>query len=162
MIQATALRVEQVPKASRERLLPILDQSFTGLYRFHARSTLRKVRWVQASFHGDAPVGLVMLSMLRARSGYVYYVAVAPAQRKAGLGTRLLDSGLQILRGAGAREVFACAHADNTPMVRLLASRGFTMTSFRGLVRMNGLASAVRLIMRMVAAPGEKMFLLTL
>jgi ribosomal protein S18 acetylase RimI-like enzyme len=151
-------RVEDVPAVSREGLTSIIDQSFAGIYRWHAERTLRSVRWVRQAVQGDAPAGLAMLTTLGQRAGYIYYVAVAPSQRGSGVGGLLLDDAFRVLHAAGAREVFACARKDNTPSIRLLGSRGFVKTGFRELARRKGLKAAAALWMRMVVAPGERVY----
>lgn len=154
----TTVRIEEVPAGSRATLLPLIEECFSGLYRLHAGRTLGSVPWVLAAFQGDEPGGLVMLSQLGAHLGYIYYVAVAAAGRNAGLGGLLLDSGLRRLRAEGAQEAFACVREHNAPMVRLLETRGFRKTGFRALARQKGLCGAMRLMARMVAAPGERVF----
>ena len=116
------------------------------------------MRWVRETARGDMPAGLSMLAMLREGTGYVYYIAVIPSQRAAGTGGFLLDDALTSLKSAGANEVLACIRPDNAPSVRLFQSRDFRRTTFRELVRGKGLANAAALWMRMVVAPGEKVF----
>jgi len=154
----SAVRIEGVPLESRKLLPPLLDQCFTGIYRWHAKRTLRSVRWVREAIRGDATVGLAMLRMIGERSGYVNYIAVTPPQRAAGVGGLLLDDALRILRAEGARETYACVRAENAPSIRLVESRCFIRTGFYELVRSRGLVSAAILWMRMVVAPGEKVF----
>lgn len=78
---ASSVKIMEVPSESRESLLPILDQSFTGLYRWHAKRTLRSVRWVKVASRDGEQAGLSMLTMLAGRVGYVYYIAVRKSQR---------------------------------------------------------------------------------
>jgi ribosomal protein S18 acetylase RimI-like enzyme len=155
---SSTLRIDEVPGESRDRLSPILAQSFTGIYHWHARRTLRTVERVRAATQGDATLGLAMCTMLEPGSGYIYYVAVTPSQRTRGIGGLLLDDALQVLRAAGAGEVFACIRPDNTPSLRLFMTRDFSRIRFRELVRREGLRRAARLWMRMVVAPGEEVF----
>ncbi|HET6488020.1 MAG TPA: hypothetical protein VFH83_16450, partial [Spirochaetia bacterium] len=42
----SSVTVEEVPSASRAHLVSLLDLSFDGIYRWHARRTLPQVRWV--------------------------------------------------------------------------------------------------------------------
>ena len=102
-----------------------------------------------------------MFTMLGPGLGYVYYIAVTPSQRAKGVGGLLLDDALQQLRASKAREMFACVRADNIPSTRLLVSRNFQRTGFRELVRLKGFARAARLWIKMVVAPGEKVFINT-
>jgi ribosomal protein S18 acetylase RimI-like enzyme len=154
----STVRIEEVPAGSREGLKSIIDQSFHGIYLWHARRTLFSVTWVREATRGDTQTGLSMSKMLGQGAGYVYYIAVSPSWREKGIGGLLLDDAIQLLRVAGAREIFACVRADNTPSIRLLWSRNFVRTGFRELVLVNGLCRAARFWMRMVVAPGEKVF----
>jgi L-amino acid N-acyltransferase YncA len=99
-----------------------------------------------------------MFTMIEPFCGYVYYVAVTPSQRAAGVGGLLLDDALRQLAAAGAREVFACIRTDNTPSLRLFESRAFAKVGFRELARARGFGNAARLWRRMVVAPGERVF----
>ena len=143
---------------SRADLVSLLDRSFEGIYRWHARRTLFKVRWVRRADRDDAPIGLIMLTTLAPDLGYVYYVAVLPAERRAGMGARLLDDALDMLRAAGAKDVLACIRAENLPSIRLFRAKGFQRIGFRDLARARGFWSAARVWMRMVVAPGEGVF----
>ena len=152
------MRIDDVPGDVRHRLAPILEQSFTGIYRWHASRTLRSVDRVRAATSGNVEAGLAMFTMLEPGTGYIYYVAVLPSYRALGVGGVLLDDGLKELRNGGAQEVFACIRASNAPSIRLFRSRGFVKTGFRDLTRQRGLGGAVRLWRRMVAAPGENVY----
>ena len=77
----SALHIKGVPTETRDSLRPILDQSFKGIYRWHAQRTLRSVKWVREATQGDTQVGLTMFTMLEQSSGYIYYIAVTPSQR---------------------------------------------------------------------------------
>ena len=157
-LMSPALRIMEVPVETRGSLGPILDQSFTGLYRWHAHRTLRSVTWVRKAARGDTHVGLSMSTMLGGSSGYIYYIAVIPSLRAKGVGALLLDDALRFLRAAGALQVFACVRAGNIPSIRLLKSRDFMRTGFRKTVHLRGFANAVELWLRMVVAPGERVF----
>ena len=154
---SASLNIEEVSAEARETLMPILEVSFTGLYLWHARRTLRSARWVRSATQGSAVVGLAMSAMFES-SGYVYYVAVTPSQRAKGVGGVLIDDAVGLLRAEGAREIFACARAENAASIRLLRSRDFVVTSFPELVRSKGFIASGSLWMRMVVAPGEKVF----
>jgi ribosomal protein S18 acetylase RimI-like enzyme len=150
--------VHEVPHESRASFLSIIDQTFTGIYRWHAKRTLRSVPWVRGANRGNTRVGMSMLTMLGKGSGYVYYIAVAPSERAAGVGGALLDDALQVVRAAGAREALACVQSDNIWSIRLFESRGFVSTGFCELVRSRGFVSAAFLWTRMVVAPGERVY----
>jgi ribosomal protein S18 acetylase RimI-like enzyme len=152
--------IEDAPPASRTSLLPLIDECFEGLYRWHARRTLRAVPWVRVTTRDGERIGLAMLTMLAPVSGYLYYIAVKPSQRAAGIGGLLLEDAVRVLRGAGACEIFACIRPDNVPSIRLMRSRGFARTRFSELARSRGVTRAVMLWIRMMAVPGEQVFLL--
>jgi ribosomal protein S18 acetylase RimI-like enzyme len=155
---SSTVQIEGAPTESRKSLRLIVDQSFQGIYRWHARRTLRSVKWVRKATRAGTRVGLTMVTMLGQSCGYICYIAVTPAQRAKGIGGFLLDDALELLRAAGAQEVFACAQADNVPSIRLLRSRDFVRTGFRELVLVKGFARTARLWIRMVVAPGERVF----
>jgi ribosomal protein S18 acetylase RimI-like enzyme len=150
--------ISDVAFESRGRLTPIVDQSFHGIYRWHARRILRSVTWVRQAAISETPIGLTMSTMIAPDLGYLYYIAVIPSARSAGVGGLLLDDALVRLQSAGAWEVLACVREDNTASLRLLESRSFAKTTFRGFVRSKGFLSAARLWVRMVVAPGEQVF----
>ena len=152
------MNFEDVPAHARRSLRPIVDESFTGLYRWHARRTLRSVAYVRKATGNNALVGVTMSTMVGNGVGYIFYAAVIPPLRGRGIGGAILDDALQALRAKGAREIFACARTRNMPAVRLLLSRHFARTSFPALAFTKGFAEAVRLWVKMVAAPGEKVY----
>ncbi len=155
---SSTLHIGDVAVESRGTLVAIIDESFHGIYRWHARRVLRSVTWVRHAARDNAPVGLTMSAMIAPGSGYLFYVAVVPVERSAGVGGALLDDVLALLQSAGAREVLACVRADNVASLRLLESRSFIGMAFRELVQSRGLAHAARLWMRMIVAPGERVF----
>jgi ribosomal-protein-alanine N-acetyltransferase len=55
----------------------------------------------------------------------VLNLAVAPQSRRRGLGGRLLDAGLGMIRDRRAREVFLEVRESNAAAIRLYRSRGF-------------------------------------
>ena len=150
--------IREVPTGRRPELIPILEASFQGIYRWHALRTLRSVQRLRAISRDGADAGLTMFEMLGPGLGYVYYVAVSPGRRASGVGGALLDDALSELRGSGAREVLACIRPENTPSIRLFLSRGFVATSFRETARARGTGGALRLWRRMVVAPGERVY----
>jgi L-amino acid N-acyltransferase YncA len=152
------VQIDDVRPEARHTLAQIIDQSFTGIYRWHAAKTLGSIDRVRAASRGDSAAGLTMFTMLEPGCGYLYYVAVRPSNRASGVGGLLLDDAIEALQAGGAHEVFACIRADNVPSVRLFASRGFVKTGFRELARDKGAGHAARLWCRMVVAPGEKLF----
>jgi [ribosomal protein S18]-alanine N-acetyltransferase len=60
-----------------------------------------------------------------AGEGEILNLAVAPESRRLGVGSRLLESALQLLVGRGARQVFLEVRATNTAAQALYLRRGF-------------------------------------
>lgn len=109
----------------RERAVPILIDSFVGIYRWHAKRTLRRVSSVRGAVAGDELVGVAMLERLAPEIGYVYYIAVRSGARRKGVAGTLLDDALRRFRGEGARIAYAAVEEDNAPSTELFLSRGF-------------------------------------
>jgi L-amino acid N-acyltransferase YncA len=122
-----------VPPSQRSVLLPILEESFEGLYLWHSKRTLQGIELVRALRVGGEYAGLSMLKMVAEGAGYVYYVAVLARFRRKGLGGRLLDDALSHFMGVGAEQVFASVEDDNVESNALFSSRGFVRTD-RGLI----------------------------
>jgi ribosomal protein S18 acetylase RimI-like enzyme len=159
---ARGVKIVEARPESRRSLLPLLDQSFQGIYRWHARRTLRSAQWVRKAVREDLAVGLSMLRMVARRTGYIYYIAVIPSERGAGLGGVILDDALEFLAAAGAREAFASVERANIPSTRLFRSRSFFLMPFHTLARDRSVARAAVLWVRMMVAPGERVFRLGL
>jgi ribosomal protein S18 acetylase RimI-like enzyme len=109
----------------RELAIPALLDSFVGIYRWHAKRTLREVSVVRAAMVGDEVAGVAMLETLTASVGYVYYLAVRASARRQGIGGRLLDDGIRRFAAQGMRVVYAAAEEENLESIRLFGSRGF-------------------------------------
>jgi ribosomal protein S18 acetylase RimI-like enzyme len=88
------VKIAEVPLEFRPRLHAILDSCFEGIYRWHAKRILRSVKWVRTAIRGDEPAGLSMIAMFEGSLGYLYYIAVLPSQREAGVGGLLLVDAL--------------------------------------------------------------------
>jgi ribosomal protein S18 acetylase RimI-like enzyme len=109
----------------REQAVPILIESFVGIYRWHAKRTLRRVSFVRGAMEGHRLVGVSMLEDLAPGVGYVYYIAVGREYRKQKVGTFLLDDALDRFRRQNAEIVYAAAEDDNLASLALFESRGF-------------------------------------
>ena len=120
------MRSSEVPKGERSRLLPILEESFEGMYLWHARRTLQSIEVVRAARTAEGEdVGLIMLKVLAEGAGYVYYVAVPPRFRRQGIGGRLLDDAISHFASRAVRDVYASVEEDNLESKTLFGSRGF-------------------------------------
>ncbi len=148
------VEIEEVAGEERRRLEPILDESFTGWYRTHAKHTLRNIETVRAALVERKPVGVVMLNRLNQEAGYVYYIAVFPDLRGHGIAGRLLDHSLDFFFHQGAREVYASV-TEHEESITLFKSRAFRETGFRELTKKYGFVSAMNLYRRMLIVSGE-------
>ncbi len=142
----------------RARAIPVLEEGFVGVYRWHAKRTLRSVSWVRAAVaHGDV-VGVAMLEPLVPGVGYVYYLAVARAARRRGVGGRLLDDALTRFASEGIRIVYGAVEAENLPSRRVFETRGFRLIERSELNYRDGGLGAEGLRSRMWVVRGEVLF----
>jgi ribosomal protein S18 acetylase RimI-like enzyme len=153
-----ALEPVDLPLAERERAVPVLLDGFTGVYRWHAKRTLREVERVRAILDGDRVVALTMLETLAPEVGYVYYVAVATSHRGQGLSGRLLDDALTIFDRGGQSVVYVATEPDNAPMVAGLQHRGFRTVERKELGYAEGGLGAWGLRSRMTIVHGEVLY----
>jgi ribosomal protein S18 acetylase RimI-like enzyme len=144
-----------VPKGKRAGLEWILEESFEGWYLMHSKRTLRHIELVRAAMSSGKAVGLVMLKMLVEGVGYVYYIAVAKASRKKGIGKLLMEDALRHFKDSGVKEVFASVEEDNKPSEALFASEGFARTSFGEVSKKHGSLHTANMYREMLVVPGE-------
>jgi ribosomal protein S18 acetylase RimI-like enzyme len=149
-----SVQIEEVAADERRLLEPILDKSFTGWYRSHAKHTLRTIEIVRAAVVEGKRVGVVMLNWLNKEAGYVYYIAVLPDLRGHGIAGRLLDDSLNFFFQHGAREVYASV-TEHEESITLFMSHGFRETGFKELSRKYGFVSTMNLYRRMLVVSGE-------
>ena len=96
-----------------------------------------------------------MLKMLVESVGYVYYIAVAKASRKKGIGRLLLEDALQHFKASSVEEVYASVEKNNEPSEALFASEGFTPTSFNEVAKKHGSLHTLNMYREMLVVPGE-------
>src|SRR2546425_7796077 len=149
------IMITDVPAGKRAELEWILQESFEGWYLMHSRRTLRDIELVRAAMSSGKPVGLVMLKTLEGSVGYVYYIAVAMANRNKGIGKLLLEDALRLFKSSGVKEVFASVEKDNEPSEALFAAEGFTKTSFGEVSKRHGSLHTVNMYRAMTVVPGE-------
>jgi ribosomal protein S18 acetylase RimI-like enzyme len=150
------VEIAEVPKGERERLLPILEESFEGLYLWHARRTLHGIGVVRVARTPDGEdAGLIMLKELGDGAGYVYYVAVPPRFRMRGIGGRLLDDALSLFAEKGVGDVYASVEEDNAGSKRLFASRGFERVQGSKMAAKYGRIRSLLMYREMTVVPGE-------
>ena len=149
------IEITDVPAGKRRELDWILEESFEGWYLWHSKKTLRDVELVRAALSSGKPAGLIMLKTLEGTVGYVYYIAVAKARRKEGIGKLLVEDALQLFKASNLKEVFASVEKDNDPSEALFASEGFTKTSFSEVSKRHGSLHTVNMYRAMTVVPGE-------
>jgi len=147
--------IVDVPKRKREGLEWILEESFEGWYLMHSKRTLRDIELVRVAMSSGKAVGLVMLKTLAEGVGYVYYIAVAKASRKRGIGKLLLEDTMRYFKASSVEEVFASVEEDNEPSEALFASEGFTRTSFSEVSKKHGSLHTLNMYREMLVVPGE-------
>jgi ribosomal protein S18 acetylase RimI-like enzyme len=136
-------------------LLPLLEESFTGLYLRHATRTLGEVETVRVALVDREPVGLAMLKALSKEAGYVYYIAVRPSFRGKGIGRRLLIDSLDLFTSRGATEVYASVGEHNVESNALFQGQGFRKTDFGQVSKRYGPLKALSMYRSMLVVPGE-------
>lgn len=149
------IEIIDVPTEKRAGLDWILEESFEGWYLWHSKKTLRDVELVRAAMSSGKPLGLVMLKTLEGTVGYVYYIAVARARRKEGVGKLLVEDALKLFKAYNLKEVLASVEKDNEPSEALFASEGFTKTSFSEVSKRHGSLHTVNMYRAMTVVPGE-------
>jgi ribosomal protein S18 acetylase RimI-like enzyme len=154
-VTAWNIEIVDVPSGKRAGLEWILGESFEGWYLMHSMRTLRDIEVVRAAMSSGKPVGLVMLKTLDGTIGYVYYIAVAEAQRKRGIGKLLLEDALQRFKASSVQEVFASVEENNKPSEALFESEGFTRTSFGEVSKRHGKLHTLTMYNAMRVVPGE-------
>ena len=117
--------VTELSRETRERAIPILRESFEGIYRWHAKRTLLRVPIARMVEVEGAVAGVSLLEWLDPTVAYVYYLFVGRAFRNRGIGGRLLDDALDRFRNGGAEVVFAAHEDENVASRRLFLARGF-------------------------------------
>ena len=155
MTSQEGIEITDVPTGNRAGLDWILEESFEGWYLWHSKKTLRDVELVRAAKSSGKPLGLVMLKTLEGTVGYVYYIAVAKARRKEGIGKLLVEDALKLFKASNLKEVFASVEKNNEPSEALFASEGFTKTSFSEVSKKHGSLHTVNMYRAMTVVPGE-------
>jgi len=131
--------IVDVAKGKRAGFEWILEESFEGWYLMHSKRTLRDIELVRVAMSSGKAVGLVMLKTLAESVGYVYYIAVAEASRKKGIGKLLVEDSLRHFKASKVKEV----------------SEGFTRTSFGQVSKRYGGLHALNMYREMLVVPGE-------
>src|SRR5438874_13777209 len=104
MMAKEDVMIIDAPTGERASLGWILEESFEGWYLMHSKRTLRDIELFRVAMSSGKAVGLVMLKTLEEKVGYVYYIAVAKAIRKKGIGKLLLEDALRHFRASKVKE----------------------------------------------------------
>ncbi len=155
MGEPEGLVLAELAATERERAVPVLIDSFVGIYRWHAKRTLREVPLVRVAELAGEVVGVALLDRLVPRVGYVYYIAVLARHRGEGIGSRLLADALDRFRPAGVEVVYAAVRAENAPSRALFEHRGFQTVARKERLWSEGGLGAWGLRSRMRLVPGE-------
>ncbi|HYA10386.1 MAG TPA: GNAT family N-acetyltransferase [Thermoplasmata archaeon] len=150
-----AVTVADLEDADRERAVPVLRDGFVGIYRWHAKRTLRDVPTVRAAELGGEVVGVSLLDRLLPEVGYVYYIAVLSPHRRRGVASLLLDDALERFRAGPVEVVYAAVREENLPSRRLFEGRGFRSVERKGTGWRDGGLGAWGLRSRMLLVHGE-------
>jgi ribosomal protein S18 acetylase RimI-like enzyme len=126
--EGPALTARDLTPEERDLAIPVIVDSFTGIYRWHAKRTLRSVSRVRGAWRAGELAGVSLLELLDPAVGYVYYLAVRRSHRRQGVARHLLDDALELFRAQEVRVVFAAAEEDNAASLRLFEERGFRRT----------------------------------
>ena len=156
-----SLRIRDLPGEAREAAVPIIKEGFVGVYRWHAKRTLRHATRVRGAFLGEAGeelAGVAMLERLVPEAGYVYYLCVARSRRRRGVGGALLDDAIAGFRRDGCQVVYAAIEADNEPSQAMVRSRGFRVVERKETSYRDGGLGAQGLRTRMWIVSGEELF----
>lgn len=144
-----------LPVEERERAVPVLKEGFVGIYRWHAKRTLRSASWVRAALLRDEILAVSVLERLDPEVGYVYYLSTAQSHRREGLGGLLLDDALALFRRERAAVVYGAAEEENVASIALFRSRGFRPVERKELGFREGGLGAWGLRSRMTLVGGE-------
>jgi ribosomal protein S18 acetylase RimI-like enzyme len=140
---------------ARERAVPVIKDGFEGIYRWHAKRTLREATWVRGALLEGEVVAVSILERLDPEVGYVYYLSTALSHRREGLGGLMLDDALELFRRERATVAYAAAEEENHASVALFHTRGFRLVERKELGFREGGLGAWGLRSRMTLVGGE-------
>ncbi|HLY76545.1 MAG TPA: GNAT family N-acetyltransferase [Thermoplasmata archaeon] len=153
-----SVRVVDLVGKSRELAVPILVDSFVGIYRWHATRTLHRVSSVRGAFDGNRLIGVSLLADLAPGIGYVYYVAVLRDHRKERVGSLLVEDALLRFKSQKAEIVYAAAEEENAASIALFKSHGFRVIAREERGYREGGLGAWGLRSKMMLVSGEVLF----
>ncbi len=121
------IEIRTLEGEARELAVPTLKEGFEGIYRWHAKRTLRSVGTVRVAMIEGRIAGVALLERLVPEVSYVYYLAVGADYRRRGIGRALLDDALSGFRSDGTEVAYAAVEEENRPSQQLFRSRGFRL-----------------------------------
>ena len=122
------IRLREISGDARPDVLPILKESFTGYYRWHAKRTLLEIERVRVADWDGVVAGAALLERLVPEVGYVSYLFVGTNFRRRGIGATLFDDAIGWFRRQGVLVVYTVAEPENRASIALIRSRGFRKT----------------------------------
>jgi len=145
---ADPFRIRRARPADAARLLPLERRCFSDPWSALAfEELLRFPLTVALVAERDGEVGGYLISRAVAEEAEILNLAVAPEERRHGLGTRLLEAGLSALSEAGAHQVWLEVRESNAAAQGLYQRRGFTAAGRRSRYYKNPVEDA--LVLRM-------------
>jgi ribosomal-protein-alanine N-acetyltransferase len=145
---ADRYRIRRAQAADASRLVPLERRCFSDPWSALAfEELLRFPLTVALVAERDGELGGYLISRAVAEEAEILNLAVAPEERRHGLGSRLLEAGLSALAEAGARQVWLEVRESNAAAQALYRRRGFTAAGRRARYYKNPVEDA--LVLRM-------------
>lgn len=150
------MRVRLGTPSDREFIERTTRASFDRVYAFFAIGAIRRASPLLVAEEGGTAVGFLEGRLFDGAPpiGYVYFVAVDPAQRRRGAGRLLIEEALRQFAAKGATRTLAAVPEDNEVSMRLFVALGFQPAPPWAMWRWYGWRGIVT-AMRMMIAPGE-------
>lgn len=158
MNNGNKITIEDIPFNNRELLVPLLEKCFEGLYLGHAIKMLKEAKTVKAAVIQDILVGVIILEMLNPKAGYLYYIAIAPENRKKSIGKKMVNYSFKYFADKGAKEVFAVINEANESAKSFFEIQGFKHKIFYDLSQKYGRKTAIRMYHDMFVSWGEAVY----
>ncbi|MFZ3006042.1 MAG: GNAT family N-acetyltransferase [Phenylobacterium sp.] len=115
---ADAIAVHDVLLAARDEI-PLAENFEDDAHLFWVRNECRRKR-VRLAEQDGAIAGVLVM-----RANEIFYLAIAPAFRRQGVGRALLQAALAYVQRRRWRGATARVRPDNVPIVKLLTEFGF-------------------------------------
>lgn len=137
-------QIRRATSVDAERFLPIERRCFTDPWSAAAFvEILASPLGIGLVAEGRGEVSGYLVARAVAGEGEVLNLAVAPEQRRRGLGAALLAAGVHALEAAGAREVFLEVREQNRAAQQLYQRQGFRPVGMRARYYRNPVEDAI-------------------